>query len=51
MELPGPLTEQKIYTLDGGVGTELVRRGADMDLKVWCGRAGFDNQALLENGS
>lgn len=33
--------------LDGGVGTELQRRGAAMDPAAWCGPATLQNDALL----
>ncbi len=38
----------KRVILDGGVGTELERRGADMNPRAWCGAAALDNTALLE---
>lgn len=34
--------------LDGGVGTELERRGATMDRRAWCGPASAENAALLQ---
>ena len=37
----------EVLLLDGGVGTELERRGADMDPAAWCGLATRDNEALL----
>jgi len=36
-----------IVILDGATGTELQRRGADMDPAAWCGVASLANQALL----
>ncbi|MGF1607630.1 MAG: homocysteine S-methyltransferase family protein [Rhodothalassiaceae bacterium] len=42
------LTAGGIVLLDGGVGTELERRGAQMDPGAWCGPASRDNADLLE---
>ncbi len=36
-----------ILILDGATGTELQRRGIDMDPSAWCGVASLGNQALL----
>jgi homocysteine S-methyltransferase len=36
-----------IVILDGATGTELQRRGVDMDPAAWCGVASLDNQSLL----
>jgi homocysteine S-methyltransferase len=37
-----------IVLLDGGVGTELEKRGVAMDPKAWCGPATLDNVEILE---
>ena len=37
----------KIIVLDGGTGTELQRRGAQMDPSAWCGPASLNNSELL----
>ncbi|MGI9187737.1 MAG: homocysteine S-methyltransferase family protein, partial [Gaiellales bacterium] len=37
----------EVLLLDGGVGTELERRGADMDPAAWCGVATLANEELL----
>lgn len=42
------LTAGRRVILDGGVGTELERRGAVMDPQAWCGAASADNAALLK---
>jgi len=36
-----------VVILDGATGTELQRRGADMDPAAWCGVASLANQSLL----
>lgn len=36
-----------IVILDGGTGTELQRRGIDMDPAAWCGVASLENQEVL----
>jgi len=36
-----------IVILDGATGTELQRRGVDMDPSAWCGVASLANQAVL----
>jgi homocysteine S-methyltransferase len=36
-----------IAILDGGTGTELQKRGADMDPAAWCGPATLENEKLL----
>ena len=46
-QIPQPQTEKKVYSLDGAVGTELEKRGANMDAKVWCGLSGKFNQDIL----
>ena len=37
----------EVLLLDGGVGTELERRGVAMDPAAWCGTATLGNDALL----
>ena len=37
----------QVEILDGATGTELERRGAEMDPHSWCGAASRDNAALL----
>jgi len=37
----------EIIVIDGGTGTELQRRGAQMDPSAWCGPASLDNSELL----
>lgn len=39
----------KIFTLDGGTGTELERNGAIMSQKCWSGLAGWENPKILED--
>lgn len=42
------LDEGGIVILDGGVGTELERRGVSMDPEAWCGPATLDHLSVLE---
>jgi len=35
----------KRVILDGGVGTELERRGADMNPRAWCGAAALPGRS------
>ena len=37
----------EIIVLDGGTGTELQRRGAQMDPSAWCGPTSLNNSELL----
>jgi homocysteine S-methyltransferase len=37
-----------ILLLDGGTGTELEKRGAQMDPRAWCGPATLENVEILE---
>ncbi len=46
-ELKKRLDGGDIVILDGATGTELQRRGVDMDPAAWCGVASLGNQALL----
>lgn len=41
------LDDGGIVILDGGTGTELQKRGADMDPSAWCGPATLQNERLL----
>jgi homocysteine S-methyltransferase len=41
------LADGDIVVLDGATGTELQRRGIDMDPAAWCGVASLDNQSVL----
>lgn len=46
-ELKQHLDAGGIAILDGGTGTELQKRGADMDPAAWCGPATLENEKLL----
>lgn len=46
-ELKLRLDQGQIIVLDGGTGTELQKRGADMDPAAWCGPATLQNERLL----
>lgn len=46
-ELKQHLDAGGIVILDGGTGTELQKRGADMDPAAWCGPATLANEKLL----
>jgi homocysteine S-methyltransferase len=46
-ELKRHLDAGEIVVLDGGTGTELQKRGADMDPAAWCGPATLENEKLL----
>jgi homocysteine S-methyltransferase len=46
-ELKQHLDAGGIVVLDGGTGTELQKRGADMDPAAWCGPATLANEKLL----
>ncbi|NDB26813.1 MAG: homocysteine S-methyltransferase family protein, partial [Actinobacteria bacterium] len=37
----------EVIVLDGATGTELQRRGAQMDPSAWCGPASLNNSELL----
>ena len=41
------LDSGEIVILDGGTGSELQKRGADMDPAAWCGAATLENEKLL----
>ena len=38
----------EILILDGGIGTELERRGVPMDNEAWCGAASIEYNSILE---
>ena len=46
-DLQARLDRGGIVILDGGTGTELERRGAEMDATAWCGAASLANLDLL----
>jgi methionine synthase I (cobalamin-dependent) len=46
-DLKKRLDSGDVVILDGATGTELQRRGVDMDPAAWCGVASLDNQSLL----
>ena len=46
-DLKQRLDAGEIIVLDGGTGTELQRRGAQMDPSAWCGPASLCNSELL----
>ena len=46
-EIKRRLDAGEIIVLDGGTGTELQRRGAQMDPSAWCGPASLNNSELL----
>ncbi len=45
--LKNRLDHGDVVILDGATGTELQRRGVDMDPAAWCGVASLANQAVL----
>lgn len=47
-EIKEQLDRGGIIVLDGATGTELQRRGAEMDAGAWCGPTVLRNKALLE---
>lgn len=47
-DVANTLSRDGLILLDGGVGTELERRGVAMDANAWCGVAAADNGAVLE---
>lgn len=46
-ELKQHLDDGGIVVLDGGTGTELQKRGVNMDPAAWCGPATLENEKLL----
>jgi len=46
-DLKQNLDAGRIVILDGGTGSELQKRGADMDPAAWCGPATLANEELL----
>ena len=47
LDIKRRLDAGEIVVLDGGTGTELQRRGAQMDPSAWCGPASLNNSELL----
>lgn len=47
-DVANTLSKDGIVLLDGGVGTELERRGVAMDPNAWCGVAALENTSVLE---
>ena len=43
------LNNRKIVILDGANGSELEKRGAEMDKAGWCGPASITHPKILEN--
>ena len=41
------LDQGRIVILDGGIGAELEKNGADMDKDLWCGKCSVDNPELV----
>jgi len=42
------LDQGKIIILDGGIGAELEKNGANMDQDLWCGKCSADNPELVK---
>ena len=42
------MTEGGVVLIDGGTGTELEKRGADMNDDAWCGPANISHRDMLE---
>ena len=42
------LDQGKIIILDGGIGAELEKNGANMDQDLWCGKCSVDNPELVK---
>jgi len=42
------LDQGRIVILDGGIGAELEKSGADMDKDLWCGKCSVDNPELVK---
>ena len=42
------MTGSGVVLIDGGTGTELEKRGADMNDDAWCGPANISNREMLE---
>ncbi|NBY45249.1 MAG: hypothetical protein EBQ64_04665 [Acidimicrobiia bacterium] len=47
LDIKRRLDAGEIIVLDGATGTELQRRGAQMDPSAWCGPASLNNSELL----
>ena len=48
-EVERRLRSGSIVILDGGIGTELERRGVPMDPEAWCGPAALEQVDVLES--
>jgi len=48
-EVERRLRSDNIVILDGGIGTELERRGVSMDPEAWCGPAALEQVDVLES--
>lgn len=42
------MSDGGVVLIDGATGTELEKRGADMDDEAWCGPANISNREMLE---
>lgn len=42
------MSDDGVVLIDGATGTELEKRGADMDNAAWCGPANISNREMLE---
>ena len=42
------LDQGRIVILDGGIGAELEKNGANMDQDLWCGKCSVDNPELVK---
>ncbi len=41
------LDQGRVVILDGGIGAELEKNGADMDKDLWCGKCSVDSPELV----
>ena len=41
------LDQGRVVILDGGIGAELEKSGADMDIDLWCGKCSVDKPKLV----
>ena len=42
------LDQGRVVILDGGIGAELEKNGANMDQDLWCGKCSVDNPELVK---
>ena len=47
-DIENKLNSGKIIILDGGIGAELEKNGANMDQDLWCGKCSVDNPELVK---